>query len=106
MRREYPALPLYVTENGAAFDDVGRPDGTVDDPDRVDYLDAHLRACHEAIADGVPLRGYFAWSLLDNFEWAWGYTKRFGLVHVDYATPAPDAEGQRALVRRGDPRTA
>ena len=58
----------------------------MDDPDRVEYYAAHLRACHEAIAAGVPLRGYFSWSLLDNFEWAYGYEKRFGLVYVDYAT--------------------
>jgi beta-glucosidase len=82
----YPAVPLYVTENGSAFDDVLGPDGTVDDPERVAYLDAHLRACHRAIAAGVPLRGYFSWSLLDNFEWAYGYAKRFGLVYIDYET--------------------
>jgi beta-glucosidase len=84
---EYPAVPLYVTENGAAFDDVVSAEG-VDDPDRVSYLEAHLRACHSAISAGVPLRGYFAWSLLDNFEWGWGYAKRFGLVYVDFATQA------------------
>lgn len=83
---EYPAVPLYVTENGAAFEDKASADGVVDDPERVAYLDAHLRACHAAIASGVPLGGYFAWSLMDNFEWSWGYTKRFGLVHVDYPT--------------------
>jgi beta-glucosidase len=83
--REYPEVPLYITENGAAFQDEVGPDGSVDDPDRLAYFAAHLRACHDAIAAGVPLRGYFAWSLLDNFEWAWGYTRRFGLVHVDYA---------------------
>jgi beta-glucosidase len=84
--RDYPDVPLYVTENGAAYEDVVGPDGTVDDPERVAYFDAHLRACHAAITAGVPLAGYFAWSLLDNFEWGWGYTRRFGLVHVDYAT--------------------
>jgi beta-glucosidase len=82
----YPSVPLYVTENGAAFDDEIGPDGTVDDPERVAYFDSHLRACHRAIEAGVPLRGYFAWSLLDNFEWAFGYDKRFGLVFVDYRT--------------------
>jgi beta-glucosidase len=82
---EYPAIPLYVTENGAAFDDTVSADGRVHDRDRVAYLDAHLRACLAAIRSGVPLRGYFAWSLMDNFEWAWGYSKRFGLVYVDYA---------------------
>lgn len=83
--REYPAVPLYVTENGAAFDDTVTADG-VHDPDRIAYLDGHLRACHDALQSGVPLSGYFAWSLMDNFEWGWGYAKRFGLVHVDYAT--------------------
>jgi beta-glucosidase len=81
----YPELPLYVTENGAAFADEV-VDGRVEDVDRVAFLDAHLRACREAIDSGVPLKGYFVWSLLDNFEWAWGYAKRFGIIHVDYAT--------------------
>ncbi len=86
VHRDYPELPLYVTENGAAFDDQMGADGLVDDSDRVRYLDSHLRACQRAIADGVPLKGYLAWSLMDNFEWSWGYAKRFGIVHVDYAT--------------------
>jgi beta-glucosidase len=60
------------------------PDGRVDDPERIGYLDQHIRACHLAIEAGVPLKGYFAWSLLDNFEWAWGYSRRFGLVYVHY----------------------
>jgi beta-glucosidase len=81
---QYPPVPLFITENGAAFHDKLAPDDTVDDQDRIEYLDAHLRACAEAIAAGVPLKGYFAWSLLDNFEWAWGYTRRFGVVFVDY----------------------
>jgi beta-glucosidase len=84
--RDYPGLPLYVTENGAAYDDTVGPGETVDDPERVAYFDLHLRACHDAIAAGAPLAGYFAWSLLDNFEWAWGYEKRFGIVYVDYET--------------------
>jgi len=83
---DYPALPLYITENGAAFADSVGPDGEVHDPDRIAYFDAHLRACHDAIRSGVPLKGYFAWSLMDNFEWAWGYTRRFGLVYVHYPT--------------------
>jgi beta-glucosidase len=83
---EYPELPLYITENGAAFADQPGPDGTVVDADRVAYLAEHVDACRRAVQLGVPLRGYFAWSLLDNFEWAWGYSRRFGLVHVDYAT--------------------
>jgi beta-glucosidase len=86
IHRDHTDLPLYIIENGAAYPDRPGPDGEVDDPERIAYLDAHLRACHEAIADGVPLRGYFAWSFMDNFEWAYGYSKRFGLVYVDYAT--------------------
>ncbi|HWG11828.1 MAG TPA: GH1 family beta-glucosidase [Streptosporangiaceae bacterium] len=81
-----PGLPLYITENGAACYDYVDPDGAVEDPERVSYLHGHLDACRRAIADGVPLRGYFAWSLMDNFEWAHGYSKRFGLVFVDYGT--------------------
>jgi beta-glucosidase len=86
--QDYGSVPLYVTENGAAFDDPPPPAGLVMDPDRVAYLGAHKQAARRAIAQGVDLRGYFAWSLLDNFEWAHGYTKRFGLVHVDYSTQA------------------
>ena len=82
--RDYPQVPLYITENGAAFHDQVGPDGSVQDPERKAFLEAHLRACQQAIRMGVPLRGYFAWSLLDNYEWAWGYTRRFGLVYVDY----------------------
>jgi beta-glucosidase len=78
--------PLYVTENGAAFYDYTAPDGTVDDVERVEYLDSHLRALLAAIDRGADVRGYFAWSLLDNFEWRAGYSKRFGLVYVDYPT--------------------
>jgi beta-glucosidase len=79
LHEEHPGLPLYITENGAAFP-------AIDDTDRVSYVDSHLRAALTAIDRGVDLRGYFYWSLLDNFEWAEGYAKRFGLVHVDYAT--------------------
>lgn len=77
---------LYVTENGVAFADEVARDGSVDDTDRVAYLRDHLAAVLEACAEGVPVRGYFYWSLLDNFEWAWGYAKRFGIVRVDYET--------------------
>ena len=77
---------LYVTENGVAFADRPAPDGSVQDTDRVAYLRAHLDAVHRAVAEGVPVKGYFYWSLMDNFEWAWGYAKRFGIVAVDYAT--------------------
>jgi beta-glucosidase len=80
-------LPIYVTENGAAFPDPPAASGDVlPDPMRVAYYRDHLRAAHAAMERGVDLRGYFAWSLLDNFEWAAGYSKRFGIVHVDFAT--------------------
>ncbi|MFK4264150.1 GH1 family beta-glucosidase [Streptomyces milbemycinicus] len=90
---EYGARKLYVTENGSSYPDVIRPDGTVDDPERQEYLIQHLAACASAARKGAPLAGYFAWSLLDNFEWAYGYDKRFGLVHVDYRTQARTIKG-------------
>ena len=99
--REAPGLPLYVTENGAAYDDKPDPEGRVHDPERIAYLHGHLSAVHRAIADGADVRGYFLWSLMDNFEWAYGYGKRFGAVYVDYATQAPDPEVERPLVRAG-----
>ncbi len=83
---EYTDLPLYITENGAAFDDVVEPDGSINDAARIDYLRAHIAAARRAINAGIDLRGYFVWSLMDNFEWAQGKAKRFGLIHVDYAT--------------------
>ncbi|MBU1878551.1 MAG: beta-glucosidase, partial [Chloroflexi bacterium] len=86
LKQEYPIPPLYITENGAAFPDRVSPDGRVHDPRRIVYLHDHLVQARLAMDDGVDLRGYFAWSLLDNFEWAYGYAKRFGLVYVDYAT--------------------
>jgi beta-glucosidase len=85
LHEEY-RIPLYVTENGAAYNDEVADDGAVHDADRVAYLEAHLAAVGDAIAAGVDVRGYFYWSLLDNFEWAWGYAKRFGIVRVDYET--------------------
>ncbi|MGC4864053.1 GH1 family beta-glucosidase [Micromonospora sp. DT53] len=78
--------PIEITESGCAYDDAPDADGQVADPERIAYLDGHLRAVRAAIDDGVDVRGYFVWSLLDNWEWAEGFTKRFGLVHVDYAT--------------------
>ena len=86
LSREYQLPPMYVTENGAAYHDVLTASGEVDDRDRLEYVDAHLRSLREAMDAGVDVRGYFVWSLLDNFEWAEGYSKRFGLVHVDFAT--------------------
>jgi beta-glucosidase len=78
--------PIYITENGCAYDDKVGVDGKVHDDDRIAYLDAHLRAVAQAVDEGVDVAGYYTWSMLDNFEWAEGYTKRFGLVHVDYDT--------------------
>jgi beta-glucosidase len=87
LRAAYPELPpVYITENGAAYHDEISPDGTVQDPLRVDYLHRHLLALHQAASAGVDVRGYFVWTLMDNFEWAEGYAKRFGIVYVDYAS--------------------
>ncbi|MFK0259250.1 GH1 family beta-glucosidase [Streptomyces sp. NPDC090445] len=86
LRDDLPGVPLVVTENGAAYEDYADPSGQVKDPERVAYLHAHLAAVHRAIEDGADVRGYFLWSLLDNFEWAYGYSKRFGIVHVDFPT--------------------
>jgi beta-glucosidase len=83
--KEYDNLPpMYITENGSAWPDEISADGAVHDQDRVAYLKDHVAAVEAAITEGADVRGYFAWSLLDNFEWAWGYEKRFGIVHVDY----------------------
>ena len=83
--RDYQPKAIYITENGASFDD-NRQNGSVPDPARTRYLAAHFAEAARAIAAGVPLEGYFIWSLMDNFEWHNGYTKRFGIVYVDYAT--------------------
>jgi beta-glucosidase len=84
IHREFPGLPLIVTENGCAFDDSVTADGAIHDSDRIAYLREHLAAVHRAIAAGADVRGYYLWSLMDNFEWAEGYTARFGIVHVDF----------------------
>lgn len=104
LKSQYPGHPpLYITENGCAYDDpvVG---GRCHDPRRIAYLDAHLRAVHAAIEEGVDVRGYFAWSLMDNFEWSHGYHKRFGIVHVDYdtlvRTPRDSAHWYREVITR------
>jgi len=86
IKNEYTDIPLFITENGAAFQDYVNVAGEVRDVERIAYLEQHLEACADAIADGVNLRGYFIWSLLDNFEWAMGYARRFGIVWVDYDT--------------------
>lgn len=105
LRDELPGVPLMVTENGAAYDDYADPSGEVHDPERVAYLRDHLAAVHRALADGVDVRGYFLWSLLDNFEWAYGYGKRFGIVHVDFAsqrrTPKDSARWYADVIARG-----
>ncbi|MEU4093403.1 GH1 family beta-glucosidase [Streptomyces sp. NPDC026673] len=105
LRDELPDTPVLITENGAAYDDYADPEGEVHDPERIAYLRSHLDAVHRAIADGADVRGYFLWSLLDNFEWAYGYGKRFGMVHVDFAsqrrTPKDSARWYAGVVARG-----
>jgi beta-glucosidase len=95
----YPFPAYIVTENGAAFDDIVTDDGGVDDPRRVAYIRDHLLAAASAIAGGVPLQGYFVWSLLDNFEWSFGYSKRFGLVRVDFGTQKRTPKASAAWYR-------
>jgi beta-glucosidase len=101
----YGDVPLYVTENGAAFHDPPPLDGAVDDPLRTAFLRDHLRALARALAAGVDVRGYFVWSLLDNLEWSQGFSKRFGIVHVDFATqkrtPKASARFYAEVVRTG-----
>lgn len=86
IQRDYAPPPIYITENGAAYDDVVADDGQVYDPRRLAYVQGHLHSVHRAIEAGVPVKGYFVWSLMDNFEWAEGYNKRFGVVYVDFET--------------------
>ena len=86
LQNEYHTPPIYITENGAAYPDERGTGSTVHDPQRVAYYQRHLAAVADAARQGVDVRGYFAWSMLDNFEWAWGYERRFGLFYVDYAT--------------------
>jgi len=86
LRDTYPCPPIYITENGAYFDDIASKDGTVHDPRRVEFLEQYIHAMQEAQAQGVDVRGYFVWSLMDNFEWACGYRPTFGLVKVDFDT--------------------
>ena len=105
LSQEHPGLPLYVTENGAAYGDGPGPDGAVHDEQRIAYLRGHLEAVAQAVEDGADVRGYFLWSLLDNFEWAYGYSKRFGIVHVDYdtqvRTPKDSAHWYAEVIRTG-----
>jgi beta-glucosidase len=104
LSRDYPGLPMWITENGAAFEDKPDETGFVRDEDRVAYFVSHIGAVAEARTQGADVRGYFAWSLIDNFEWAYGYDKRFGIVRVDYdtqvRTPKQSALWYRDTIRR------
>jgi beta-glucosidase len=86
IKKEYTDLPIYITENGAAFDDYVDPNGHVLDHDRISYLEDHISAVRDAMDANVNVQGYFVWSLLDNFEWSFGYSRRFGIVWVDFPT--------------------
>ena len=106
VHRDYAPPRVLITENGAAFEDVVGHDGEIDDTARIAYLRDHVRAALRAKQAGVPLEGFFVWSLLDNFEWAQGYSNRFGLVHVDFATQARIPKGsarwyQQVIARGG-----
>lgn len=110
LHARYPRLPpVWITENGSAEADAVGPDGRVHDTARTDYLADHLAAVAEAVSAGVDVRGYYVWSLLDNFEWARGYGQRFGLVHVDYdtltRTPKDSYHWFRALITAHRART-
>jgi beta-glucosidase len=104
LSRDYPGTPMVITENGAAFDDTADESGFVADADRIAYLSSHIAAVAAARERGADVRGYFAWSLMDNFEWSYGYAKRFGIVHVDYTTqartPKQSALWYRDTIRR------
>jgi beta-glucosidase len=111
LSREYPEQPMMITENGAAFADEVSPDGRIHDDRRVDYLHRHIDAVGAAVDGGADVRGYFVWSLLDNFEWGYGYDRRFGIIRVDYDTQVrtwkDSAHWYRALARTNtlpDPR--
>ena len=86
IHRDYAPRAMFITENGCAYKDVVAADGQVYDPKRQSYFEGHFHSAHRAMLDGVPLKGYFVWSLMDNFEWAWGYSERFGIVYVDFET--------------------
>ena len=84
--KRYNRPDIYITENGCASEDVLNENGEVIDQDRIDFYKGYMSACHQALEEGASLKGYFAWSFMDNFEWASGYSKRFGLHYVDYQT--------------------
>jgi beta-glucosidase len=100
VHREWTDRPLWITENGLALNDYTGPDGRCHDPERIDYFAAHFAAAARAIAEGVPLQAYLVWSLLDNFEWADGYSKRFGVVYVDYPTQTRIPKSSARWLRR------
>lgn len=103
VKNDYAPKEIFITENGSAWDDEVLADGSINDVNRVEYLEQHLEQVELAIKDGVPVKGYFAWSFMDNFEWTFGYSKRFGLVHVDYETqkrtPKASALRYREIIR-------
>ena len=105
LKADYPAVPTYISENGAAFPDYVNVEGKVVDPERSSFIEGHLRAVDAALAPGVDVRGYITWSLMDNFEWASGYSKRFGIVYVDYPTqrriPKQSAYWYRDVIAAG-----
>jgi len=104
VHRDYGPLPLYITENGAAFDDQLLADGSVNDDKRVAYLRGYIEQCWKAVQEGVPLKGYYLWTLMDNFEWAFGYSKRFGIVYIDFETqkryPKKSADWYKQVISR------
>ena len=103
VHNRYGSIPLYITENGAAFDDPPAVEGPIlDDPLRVAYLRDHLRAAHEAMRQGVDLRGYFVWSLMDNFEWRRGVLQAVWSVPREFRDPAPHPQGERPVLLRRD----
>jgi beta-glucosidase len=102
--QKYPNIPVFVSENGSCYNDGPSDDGKIHDAKRDEYLSLYIKSCVEAYKSGVNLKGYYLWSLLDNFEWAWGFEMRFGLVHVDFGnnmkrTPKESALGYRDLIR-------
>jgi beta-glucosidase len=105
VHRDYAPERILITENGAAFDDTVGPHGTIDDARRLSYLEEHVDVLRQAVLEGLPVDGYLVWSLLDNFEWAEGYDKRFGLVHVDFETQRRTLKGSarwyRSLIANG-----
>jgi beta-glucosidase len=93
LKRDYPVKALYITENGTAVTDGIDADNRVRDPRRIQYLQDYITHMHQAIQEGVPVKGYFVWSLMDNYEWSHGYSRRFGIIFIDYEN------GQRRVIK-------